>query len=85
MLQPGELIYVSMQPQARTDRPEREDARVVPVIVRRGERGTASVRLVQNFGGPDDPPATPLRVKRGRGRPPRPPDQKTYVIRTCPG
>jgi hypothetical protein len=45
---------------------------VALVMVRRGERGAASVRLVQDFGGPDTPstfpPITP--VKRGRGRPP---------------
>jgi hypothetical protein len=70
VLQPSELIYVSMKPRARADRPEREDVRVALVMVRRCERGTASVRLVQDFGGPNDPSATPGPAKRGRGRPP---------------
>jgi hypothetical protein len=50
-------------------------------MVRTGERGAPSVRLVQDFGRPDDPYATraaaqaaaptlPAPAKRGRGRPP---------------
>ena len=53
-------------------------------MVRADERGAASVRLVQDFGSPSDPPGTyaapapagadafapPAPVRRGRGRPP---------------
>ena len=72
ILCPGELIYVSRHPQTQTDGPEGEATRVALVMVRRSERGAASVRLVQDFGGPDGPstslPIAP--VKRGRGGPP---------------
>jgi hypothetical protein len=72
LLRPGELIYVSIYPRPQTDRSEQDATRVALVMVRDGKRGTASVRLVQDFGGPADPSA-PLgvpAVKRGRGRPP---------------
>jgi len=72
ILCPGELMYVSMHPQTQTDGPEGEATRVALVMVRHGERGAASVRLVQDFGGPDGP-STSLPIapaKRGRGRPP---------------
>jgi hypothetical protein len=68
----GELMYVSMHPETSADRPEGEATSVALVMVRHGARGAASVRLVQDFGGPDVPstslPVAP--VKRGRGRPP---------------
>jgi hypothetical protein len=72
ILCPGELMYVSKHPQTQTDGPEGEATRVALVMVRHGERGAASVRLVQDFGGPDGP-STSLPIapaKRGRGRPP---------------
>lgn len=77
MLQPGELIYVTMQPRARVERAQHEDVRVALVMVRCSERGTASVRLVQDFGGPNDPSAALAPVKRGRGRPPGSRTQKS--------
>ena len=58
------------------------ETRVALVMVRGDARGTASVRLVQDFGCPDDPPdmlaaapppaphGQPTPPKRGRGRPP---------------
>jgi hypothetical protein len=71
ILCPGELMYVSMRPETSADRPEGEATSVALVMVRRGARGAASVRLVQDFGGPDvsstSLPVAP--VKRGRGRP----------------
>jgi hypothetical protein len=71
MLCPGELIYVSTQPEIETAGSEGA-TRVALVMVRRGERGATSVRLVQDFGGPDvSSTSLPIApVKRGRGRPP---------------
>ncbi len=72
LLRSGELIYVSIYPRPQTDRSEQDATRLALVMVRDGKRATASVRLVQDFGGPDAP-STPLGVppvKRGRGRPP---------------
>jgi hypothetical protein len=72
ILCPGELIYVSTPPQAEADGPEGDATRVALVMARRGERGAASVRLVQDFGGPDasSTALSVASVKRGRGRPP---------------
>ena len=86
-LRPGELIYVSTTPgPVHAGGPEHGEVRLALVMVRRDGRGAASVRLVQDFGGPDDAPGTlnasvpsqpatsletpPVPVKRGRGRPP---------------
>jgi hypothetical protein len=71
ILRPGELIYVSMRAGAESHGPEPDATRVALVMVGPGERGTASVRLVQDFGGPDAPTSVSVTpVKRGRGRPP---------------
>ena len=71
ILRAGELIYVSTQRESRGNAWEGDAARVALVMVRDGERGTASVRLVQDFGGPDaSTPAAVAPLKRGRGRPP---------------
>jgi hypothetical protein len=71
LLLPGELIYVSAHARPETNGSACDEARMALVMVRRGERGTASVRLVQDFGGPSTPSAAPgvLPAKRGRGRP----------------
>jgi hypothetical protein len=70
ILRPGELMYVSMHPE--TDGPERDATRVALMMVLPGERGSASVRVVQDSGGPDAASTSVLvaSVKRGRGRPP---------------
>ena len=86
LMQPGDLIYVSTRP--RRERPgarETGEVRMALVMVRAGERGAPSVRLVQDFGRPVDPDAgsvsaafatpaamipAPAVPKRGRGRPP---------------
>jgi hypothetical protein len=89
LLRAGELIYVSTCPRdARSGRTEPRGLRMALVMVLAGERDPeragASVRLVQDFGGPSErqaavdvtaptasdamAPAAP--VKRGRGRPP---------------
>jgi hypothetical protein len=87
LLRPGELIYVSTTPQpAQRGEPARGEARLALVMVRADpaapERADGAVRLVQDFGRPDDPSAAlgspappgpdaaPGAVKRGRGRPP---------------
>jgi hypothetical protein len=91
LLRPGELIYVSTSPRRERDGgAERGEVRLALVMVRAEERSPAqadgSVRLVQDFGRPDDPaetlispvspwPATAMEApaappKRGRGRPP---------------
>lgn len=83
LVRAGELIYVSTAPrQTGTGGPERGGAHLALVMVRADARGAASVRLVQDFGRPDDPPgplsspappmpdAAPAPAKRGRGRPP---------------
>jgi hypothetical protein len=79
MLRPGELIYVSSVP-AQAGGAPRGGARLAMVMVgaeaESPGQAAGSVRLVQDFGRPDDPasaltpsaPAAP--VKRGRGRPP---------------
>jgi hypothetical protein len=82
LLRPGELIYVSARPpRADGSAPE---ARLALVMVRAQDRvadqAEGSVRLVQDFGRPDDgaaPVAAPAArvapeppIKRGRGRPP---------------
>ena len=99
-MQAGDLIYVSVRspgdrgvsmrprpPRERPDAPARGEVRMALVMVRAGERGAAAaVRLVQDFGGPDDPDAATLAVapaatavttpapdaqpRRGRGGPP---------------
>jgi hypothetical protein len=65
--------------------PESGEMRMALVMVRAGENGAPSVRLVQDFGCPDDPDVFPVAAapapaeptaqataapKRGRGRPP---------------
>jgi hypothetical protein len=71
ILRPGELIYVSMLAEPKIDGPERDATRVALVMVLPGERGSASVRLVQDFCEPDAPTSLSVApVKRGRGRPP---------------
>ena len=97
LMQAGDLIYVSVRPQGergvstrprceRPGAPKTGKVRMALVMVRVAERGAPSVRLVQDFGGPDDPDAATLAVapaaaavttpapdaqpRRGRGRPP---------------
>ena len=56
LMQPGDLIYVSTRPRReRPGAPETGEVRMALVMVRAAERGGATVRLVQDFGGPDDP------------------------------
>jgi hypothetical protein len=78
MLRPGELIYVS----AGTAGAAPGAARLALLMMRGDARGASSVRLVQDFGCPDDPapgaeampsppPAAPAQAAPAkRGRPP---------------
>jgi hypothetical protein len=81
LLRPGELIYVSAGRRSGSAGAESGDVHMALVMVRAGERGAPSIRLVQDFGRPDDSdgpratataavPALPAPAKRGRGRPP---------------
>jgi hypothetical protein len=91
LMHAGDLIYVSVRPPDRRGVSARRrnqasgadpgEVHMSLVMVRTGERGTPSVRLVQDFGRPDVPdaalttasaavPALPAPAKRGRGRPP---------------
>ena len=94
LMHPGDLIYVAVRPPSaaasgpvslRVQRQWAEAAgpgqmRMALVMVKGGENGAPSVRLVQDFGCPDDPdaplaaapaPTTVAAVppRRGRGRP----------------
>jgi len=63
-MQPGDLIYVSTRP--RRERPgarETGEVRMALVMVRAGERVGVAVRLVQDFGGPDDPDAATMATR----------------------
>lgn len=89
LLRPGELIYVSTAPTpARPGELTQGEVRLALVMARSDEhvpdRCNGSVRLVQDFGRPSDPPVAiaptasasvalngaPAPLKRGRGRPP---------------
>ena len=86
LLRPGELIYVSAAARPDPGQSAPSEAHLALVMVRSDERAPdrcdGSVRLVQDFGRPSDPPAAhalaaplgpngaPARLKRGRGRPP---------------
>ena len=54
----------------------RDEMRMALVMVRADENGAPSVRLVQDFGCPDDPDA-PLAAPAASGRARRPADQPT--------
>jgi hypothetical protein len=99
LLRPGELIYVSTAPQPTAPGgPAGTEARFALVMVRGAERSPeqadGSVRLVQDFGRPSDPPcapgssaspapdAAPAPAKRGRGRPPGSRTKKADVMST---
>jgi hypothetical protein len=79
MVQLGELIYVSSRPgRDPVGEGEAGETRAALVMVSGFARGDASVRLVQDFGRPEDggrgvaagEPGPAAAPKRGRGRPP---------------
>ncbi len=107
LMHPGDLIYVSVRPpddrgvsacrRNQASGAELGEVHMALVMVRTDERGAPSVRLVQDFGRPDDPdavgdlgrvtaptavPALPAPVKRGRGRPPGSRNRKNGVLPT---
>jgi hypothetical protein len=87
LLRAGELIYISAQRQQAPGPARALDAElahlallmVARAAARGGARSAPAVRLVQDFGGPEDSaqatiataaPAPAAPIKRGRGRPP---------------
>ena len=100
LLRPGELICVSARRRKRAGDPAPGDIHMALLMVakaaeRGGARSAPSVRLVQDFGCPEDPAAlatataAPLAppvhaapVKRGRGRPPGSRNRKNGALPT---
>ncbi len=91
LLRSGELIYVSAARRSGSTGAEPGEVHMALVMVRAGERGAPSIRLVQDFGRPDDPdgaratataavPALPAPAKRGRGRPPGSRNRKNGLL-----
>ncbi len=80
LLQPGDLVYVRARAaDERLPGAEAAAVHMALLMVRSGRRGSAVLRLVQDFGRSDDPAAAALAsavppavtpAKRGRGRPP---------------
>ena len=82
LLHPGQLIIVGTEPRRDARGAEHGEKRTALLMVSSVERGDGpAVRLVQDFGGPDDattapapttaaPASPPPPPKRGRGRPP---------------
>ena len=77
---PGDLLYVGTSPRPESSpwatQHTGSDIRRALLMVRgKDDQGRTLVRLVQDYGGPDDgdaPMGSPLPpVKRGRGRPPK--------------
>jgi hypothetical protein len=101
LMHAGDLIYVSVRPPDRRGVRARRrnqasgadpgEVHTTIVMVRTGERGAFSVRLVQDSGRPDDPdaaqvtaqvaaPASPAPARRGRGRPPGSRNRKNGLL-----
>ena len=97
LLQPGDLVYVRAR--AGKDHlpgPEAAAVRMALVMVRSGPRGSAAVRLVQDFGRSDEHDAVtqtatalpaavtaaPPSLKRSRGRPPGSRSRKNGALTT---
>ena len=95
LLRPGEMIYVSARRRKRATDPAPGDVHMALLMVakaaeRGGARSAPAVRLVQDFGCPEDiaqptlvsaaPVHAPAPVKRGRGRPPGSRNRKNGVL-----
>ena len=74
---PGDLVYVGTSPRPdsspwTTQHGGTEIRRALLMIRGKDEQGRWLVRLVQDYGGPDDADARPAPApRRGRGRPPK--------------
>ena len=73
-LAPGDLVYVGTRPRPATSpwskgQASTEIHRALLMVKGRDADGLMRVRLVQDYGRPDDPEAPLAAAKRGRGRP----------------
>lgn len=73
---PGDLIYVGTQPRPATSpwttqQQGKEIRRALLMVRGRDEQGITRVRLVQDYGRPDDADAQLAQPKKGPGRPPK--------------
>jgi hypothetical protein len=73
---PGDLVYVGTQPRPKsspwTTRHQGKEIRRALLMVRgRDEQGIMRMRLVQDYGRPDDPDSPTAQPRRARGRPPK--------------
>ena len=73
---PGDLVYVGTTPRPTsspwtTQHQNTEIHRALLMVRGRGEDGSLRMRLVQDYGRPDDPDATLLATKKSPGRPPK--------------
>ena len=71
---PGDLVYVGTKPRPghspwSTQNRNRDIHRALLMIRGRDDQGRMRVRLVQDYGRPDDPDAPRVAAKRSRGRP----------------
>ena len=71
---PGDLVYVGTQPRPAnspwvTTHLNEETHRALLMVKGRDDKGQLHVRLVQDYGRPDDPDAPRATPKRSRGRP----------------
>ncbi len=73
---PGDLVYVGTTPRPTsspwvTQHQNTEIRRALLMVKGRGEDGILRMRLVHDYGRPDDPDAPLSAVKKSRGRPPK--------------
>ena len=73
---PGDLVYVGTKPRPQgspwvTQHQNTEVRRALLMVKGRDEDGILRMRLVQDYGRPDDPDAPLVAPKKSRGRPPK--------------
>ena len=73
---PGDLVYVGTTPRPAgspwvTQHQGTEIRRALLMVRGRGEDGILRMRLVQDYGRPDDPDAPLAAARKSRGRPPK--------------
>lgn len=72
--EPGDLVFLGTRPRPAmspwtTQHQGKETRRALLMVRGRGEDGQMRVRLVQDYGRPEDPDGVMQEPKRGRGRP----------------
>jgi hypothetical protein len=75
-LRPGDLIWLGISPRPKNSPWTRhhlaaETRRALLMVAGPDAEGRLCVRMVQDFGRPEDPSTAIMEPKRGRGRPPR--------------